>query len=122
MALTRYERLIQQVVDQILVDISHTPGGYAYLRSLPPKGRSSKAALRTRWRRKVIQVVMPPTVHNALVKAALDDEGRVDTRGIALVNWLLDHLYTTPHKLFDAWLQVAAPLTTPQQKGKKRAG
>lgn len=122
MKFTRYEAMVQQVIDQMFEDITHTPGGYAYVQHLPKQGRSSQRALRLRWRKKVMAVVMPPRFHTALVKAALDEAGMVDTRGIALVNWLLDHLYITPHRLFEVWMQHASIPPPSHQKGQHRAG
>lgn len=100
-------QLVDQVVRQVVRDITHSPGGYQYWQQLPSKGYYSAELIQRRLHRKVKQVLLPKQAQIAMVQAALSTEGVPDSRGRALYQYLLQTVYQGREQaLYKDWLQV----------------
>jgi hypothetical protein len=104
MQLTPYQRTVVKMVDNLLTQVGHAPGGYMWQQQLPRKGKHSLAVIKRRWVRQLQQVCISEALLQAMVLACVSSEGIPEEKGKALYNWLVKHVYYGDSaKLHRAW-------------------
>jgi len=105
MPYSHLHRSCKQMVDTLLDNIAHEPGGYLWLCCLPKKGRHSKRVLQRRWAKLLYTTLIPATLQHAMLVACLTSNGQPDNRGFLLYKWLLHNIYNDDVKaLYTDWL------------------
>lgn len=106
-------QLVDTIVEQVVKDITHSPGGYAYWQQLPQRGYYSASRIQGRLAGKVRQLLLPKHAQIAMVQAALNAEGIPDTRGRELYKYLLQTAYQGREQdIYKDWLQIQAVVNT----------
>lgn len=112
MQTTLHHRQVKRVINQMVREVLHSPGGYTYLSQLPLKGLYAQSTMVRRWVGYVRKVTLPDDMLQAMVKACLTEEGKIDDRGRGLALWLVKNVYNTPQSLFNVWLERHSTLHT----------
>lgn len=85
--------LLKQTLRTIIGHIEHLPNGYAFWHGLPAKGRKSAPTVLRRWTVLLTATCFPLALRQAMLQACFTVDGTVDDRGIALYQWMQQHVY-----------------------------
>jgi hypothetical protein len=97
-------------ISNIIYDITHSPGGYAYWYNLPLKGRKSRDVLTENWIEDTLETLFPQELQKGMLQASLSPDGRTDFRGSMVYQWLLENIYfKKAPRLFQEWLVYFKP-------------
>lgn len=106
-ASSRLRREAYVIVDALITDLTHMPGGYRFWTGLPTSGRHSPHSARHRCVKLLLSCWLPLSLKRAMVQACLSGDGVPTAQGTLLYTWLLHNVYNGQEKqLYTEWLQL----------------